>query len=61
MVKRRITGQDAGAYLNRLTVRNAAELSVGSVHYSVWCDDAGKVLDDGTLCWPLICWVSVRL
>ena len=49
MVKYRITGPDAAAYLNRLTVRNAARLSVGSVHYTVWCDDAGKVLDDGTL------------
>ena len=36
-------------YLNRLTVRNVAKLSVGGVHYTVWCDDAGKLLDDGTL------------
>ncbi len=49
MVKYRITGPDAAAYLNRLTVRNAAKLSVGSVHYTVWCDDAGKLEDDGTL------------
>ncbi|NUB46239.1 aminomethyl transferase family protein [Fertoebacter nigrum] len=49
MVKYRITGPDAAAYLNRLTIRNAAKLSVGGVHYTVWCDDAGKVLDDGTL------------
>jgi aminomethyltransferase len=49
MVKYRITGRQAADYLNRLTVRNAAMLSVGSVHYTVWCDDDGKVLDDGTL------------
>ena len=49
MVKYRITGPDAAAYLNRLTVRNAAKLSVGGVHYTVWCDDDGKILDDGTL------------
>ena len=49
MVKYRVTGPDAAAYLNRLTVRNAAKLSVGSVHYTVWCDDAGKLEDDGTL------------
>lgn len=49
MVKYRITGPDAADYLNRLTVRNAAKLSVGGVHYTVWCDDAGKLVDDGTL------------
>jgi aminomethyltransferase len=49
MVKYAVTGPDAAAYLNRLTVRDAAKLSVGSVHYTVWCDDAGKMLDDGTL------------
>lgn len=49
MVKYAITGPDAADYLNRLTIRNAAKLSVGGVHYTAWCDDAGKVLDDGTL------------
>ncbi len=49
MVKYRITGPDAVAYLDRLTVRNVAKLTPGGVHYTVWCDDAGKVLDDGTL------------
>lgn len=49
MVKYRIEGPDAASYLDRLTVRNASKLSPGGVHYTVWCDDAGKVLDDGTL------------
>ncbi len=49
MVKYRITGPDAAAYLNRLTVRGVGKLSVGGVQYTVWCDDAGQVLDDGTL------------
>jgi aminomethyltransferase len=49
MVKYRITGTDAADYLNRLTVRNAAKLAVGSVHYTVWCDDQGKLIDDGTV------------
>lgn len=49
MVKYRIEGPDAVAYLNRLTVRNVATLSVGGVHYTVWCDDAGHLIDDGTL------------
>jgi aminomethyltransferase len=49
MVKYRIRGKDAAACLNRLTVRDAAKLPVGGVHYTIWCDDAGKVIDDGTL------------
>jgi aminomethyltransferase len=49
MVKYRIAGAEAAEYLNRLTVRNTAKLSPGGVQYTVWCDDAGKVLDDGTL------------
>jgi aminomethyltransferase len=49
MVKYAVRGKDAARYLNHLTVRNAAKLPVGSVHYTVWCDDDGKLIDDGTL------------
>jgi aminomethyltransferase len=49
MVKYRVTGVDAVAYLNRLTVRDVGKLSVGGVHYTIWCDDAGQIIDDGTL------------
>ena len=49
MVKYRVSGPGAADYLNRLTVRNAAKLHVGAVHYTIWCDDAGKIIDDGTV------------
>ncbi len=49
MIKYRITGTDALPYLNRLVTRDVAKLAVGRVAYTVWCNDAGKVLDDGTL------------
>jgi aminomethyltransferase len=49
MIKYRIEGPDAAPYLNRLTIRNAAKLSVGGVHYTAWVNDAGHLLDDGTL------------
>ncbi|MBL9051186.1 MAG: aminomethyltransferase family protein [Tabrizicola sp.] len=49
MVKYRIEGPEAAVYLNRLTLRNAAKLAVGSVHYTAWVTDAGHLLDDGTL------------
>ena len=49
MVKYRIEGREAEAYLNRLTVRDVTRLKPGRVHYTAWCDDMGHVLDDGTL------------
>lgn len=49
MVKYRIAGPDAEAYCDRLTVRDVSRLRVNRVQYTVWCDDEGKVLDDGTL------------
>ncbi len=49
MVKYRIAGRDAGAYLNRLVTRNIGKLNVNRVAYCVWCNDAGHIIDDGTV------------
>ena len=49
MIKYRISGKDALPYLRRLLVRDVVKLAVGRVSYVAWCDDDGKVLDDGTL------------
>ncbi len=49
MEKYRITGPGARAYLDRLVTRDIANLRPGRVTYVVWCDDDGKVIDDGTL------------
>lgn len=49
MNKYRITGPDAGPFLNRLVTRNVDKLGIGRVGYTVWCDDAGQVMDDGTI------------
>ncbi|TCT10605.1 aminomethyltransferase [Tepidamorphus gemmatus] len=49
MVKYRIEGPDAEAFCDRLTVRDVTKLKAGRVQYTCWCDDEGKVLDDGTL------------
>ncbi|MEO1042007.1 MAG: aminomethyltransferase family protein [Pseudomonadota bacterium] len=49
MEKYRITGPDAGAFLNRLVTRDIAKLKVGRVGYAIWCNDEGKVIDDGTI------------
>ena len=49
MTKHRITGPDALAFLNRLVTRDVTKLKPGRVGYCVWCDDAGQVIDDGTI------------
>src|SRR4051812_8062276 len=46
MVKYRIGGASALAFLNRLVTRDINKLEVGRVAYSVWCDDAGHLIDD---------------
>lgn len=49
MEKYRISGKDAFAFIDRLVTRDLSKLRPGRVTYVVWCDDAGKVIDDGTL------------
>jgi aminomethyltransferase len=49
MNKYRISGPDAEAYLNRLVTRDYSKKRVGRVGYTVWCNDAGQVMDDGTV------------
>ncbi len=49
LFKYEVYGPDAAALLSRMMVRNVEKLKVGRVGYSCWCDDAGKVIDDGTV------------
>jgi len=49
MTKHLITGPDALAYMNRLVTRDVAKIKAGRVGYCLWCDDAGQVVDDGTI------------
>jgi glycine cleavage system T protein (aminomethyltransferase) len=49
MVKYRITGRDAQRFLNRLVTRDLRKLKTGRVSYVVWCNDAGHIIDDGTV------------
>lgn len=49
MTKHRITGPDALAFLNRLVTRDVAKIKPGKVGYTVWCNDNGHVIDDGTI------------
>ena len=49
LYKYRIRGPDAAAMLDRLVTRRMNKCSVGRVVYSCWCNDRGKVIDDGTI------------
>jgi glycine cleavage system T protein (aminomethyltransferase) len=49
MVKYRVAGPDALPYLNRLVTRDVAKLKPDRVAYCVWCNDAGHLIDDGTI------------
>jgi aminomethyltransferase len=49
MVKYRIAGADALRFLNRLMTRDIGKLKPGRVAYSVWCNDHGHLIDDGTV------------
>src|SRR5215470_2636582 len=49
MLKYRIAGPDALRFLNRLTTRDLRKLAPGRVLYTVWCNDEGHLIDDGTV------------
>ncbi len=44
-----VRGSDAEAFLNRVLTRDVEGCEEGQVMYGPWCDEKGKVLDDGTL------------
>jgi len=49
LMKYLIEGPDAARLLHRITPRDIHKMSVGQVYYTGWCDDEGKLLDDGTV------------
>ena len=44
-----ITGKDATKLVNRVITRDIRKVAVGQVIYCCWCDEQGKVIDDGTI------------
>jgi aminomethyltransferase len=44
-----IRGRDATKLVDRVITRDAYKLTVGQVYYTPWCDEHGKVIDDGTV------------
>jgi aminomethyltransferase len=44
-----ISGRDASRFVDRLITRDVSKMAVGQVYYTPWCDEHGKVIDDGTV------------
>jgi aminomethyltransferase len=49
LFKYRVSGRDAVKLVDRVITRDAFKLAVGQVYYTPWCDERGKVIDDGTV------------
>jgi aminomethyltransferase len=49
LYKYRISGRDATKLVDRIVTRDLRKVSVGQVIYTPWCDERGKVIDDGTV------------
>ncbi len=49
LFKYRVTGKDATRLVDRVITRDLGKVSVGQVIYTPWCDEFGKVIDDGTV------------
>ncbi len=49
LYKYRLTGPDVIRLADRVITRDATKLKVGQVFYTPWCDEHGKVIDDGTI------------
>nr|MBA3641222.1 aminomethyl transferase family protein [Acidobacteriota bacterium] len=44
-----VTGPNASRFVDRIITRDVAKMTVGQVYYTPWCDEHGKVIDDGTV------------
>jgi aminomethyltransferase len=49
LCKYSISGPDATRLVNRVITRDIHKVPVGRVIYCCWCDEWGKVIDDGTV------------
>lgn len=49
LFKYMVTGRDASRLVDRLITRDVAKMAVGQVFYTPWCDEHGRVIDDGTV------------
>jgi aminomethyltransferase len=44
-----VSGPDSTRLVDRVITRDASKLAVGRVYYTSWCNEEGRVVDDGTV------------
>jgi aminomethyltransferase len=44
-----VSGPDAARLVDRVITRDVSTMAVGQVVYTPWCDEQGRVIDDGTV------------
>jgi len=44
-----VSGPDAAKLADRVVTRDMSRVTVGQIIYTPWCDEQGKVIDDGTV------------
>jgi len=49
LFKYMVTGRDAARLVDRIITRDVSKMQIGQVFYTPWCDEHGKVIDDGTV------------
>lgn len=49
LFKYEISGPDAARAVDRIVPRDVSRCQLGQVLYAPWCDEEGKVIDDGTI------------
>ena len=49
LYKYMVSGKDATKFVNRVITRDITRVAIGQVIYCCWCDEQGKVIDDGTI------------
>jgi len=49
LYKYAIRGREALGLLDRIATRDVSKCRVGKAMYTTWCDDEGKIIDDGTI------------
>lgn len=49
LFKYEVSGPDAALFLSRIMTKNIDDLPIGRAVYCCWCDDFGKIIDDGTV------------
>ncbi len=49
LFKYEVRGKDAARFLSFVTARDVTKMKLDRVTYACWCDERGKIIDDGTI------------